>query len=339
MLDCSNQFKPKRYWSSILFVLVLSLTILLKGCSLGQSDELAPLKVGMNNWPGYAIALYAQQQGLFEQHGLQVQLVHFTNQQDNIRATLRGALDASFVPLWEVMQVDPGNDRPAFILVADVSSGSDGIVAQPEIKSIQQLKGKKVGIKLGTVSHLIILEALNAYKLRPQEIKIDDVLNSTSMHKMETQELDAAVLWEPSLSETATKIGGNIIFTTKDVDSLVIDGLASRLSFVDAHQAELSQFILAWFDALDDLKNDSERVFSVIAQELNQTTESFAQDYGGLKPGDRVMNQKMFAGHLNKSKEKIIQLLKADSRHNRIIRQDVVFDARPLNNALKNRKS
>ena len=335
MLHQFPKFNHKKFLPSILFVLVLSLTILLKGCG---STQLATLKVGMNNWPGYAIALYAQQQGMFEQRGLQVKLVNFTNQQDNIRATLRGALDASFVPLWEVMQVDPGNDKPAFILVADVSAGSDGIVAQPEIKSIDKLKGKKVGTKLGTVSHLILLEALGSRDIKPDEIEIEDVINATSMHKMKSKELDAAVLWEPNLSETAQEMKGNIIFTTKDVESLVIDGLATRSSFVDAHQAELSQFILAWFDALEALERDPEEVFSVIAQELEQSKESFAEDYSGLKPGDRAMNQQMFAGQLEKSKQKIIQLLKEDSRHSRIIRKDVVFDARPLNNALKNWK-
>ncbi len=339
MLACFSRFNHKRFLPSILFVLVFSLTILLKGCGLGQSDRLATLKVGMNNWPGYAIALYAQQQGLFEQRGLLVKLVHFNNQQDNIRATLRGALDASFVPLWEVMQVDPGNDKPAFILVADVSAGSDGIVAQPEIKSIEDLRGKKVGTKLGTVSHLILLEALGSKGIQPDEIEIENVINATSMHKLKSKELDAAVLWEPSLSQTAREMEGNIIFTTKDVDSLVIDGLATRSSFVDAHQAELSQFILAWFDAMEALERDPEGVFAVIAEEVEQSKESFARDYRGLKPGDRAMNQKMFAGRLKQSKQKIIQLLERDPRHNRTIRKDVVFDARPLNDALKNWKS
>ena len=336
MLHHFFKFNHKKFLPSIIFVLVFSLTIVLKGCG---STQLATLKVGINNWPGYAIALYAQQQGLFEQRGLEVKLVNFTNQQDNIRATLRGALDASFVPLWEVMQVDPGNDKPAFILVADVSAGSDGIVAQPEIKSIGELKGKKVGTKLGTVSHLILLEALGSQNIKPNAIEIDNVINATSKHKMKSKELDAAVLWEPTLSETAREIGGNIIFTTKDVESLVIDGLATRSSFVDSHQAELSQFILAWFDALDALERGPEEVFAVIAQELDQSKESFAEDYSGLKPGDRAMNQKMFAGQLEKSKQKIIELLKEDSRHSRIIRKDVVFDARPLNSALHNGKS
>ena len=93
---------------------------------------------------------------------------------------------------------------------------------------------------------------------------------------------------------------------------------------------------MAWFDAINALENDSNQVFEVIAQELDQSKESFAKDYSGLKPGDRAMNKKMFGGYLRKSKQKIVQLLEDDPRHNRIIREDIVFDARPLNNALKN---
>ena len=329
----------KQFLTSSLFLLALLLSLSLKGCFVAQNNQVATLKVGMNNWPGYALALYAREKGLFEQRGLKVKLTRFNNQQDNIRATLRGTLDASFVPLWEVMQVDPANDRPAFVLVADVSFGSDGIVSQPGIKSIKELKGKRIGAKLGTVSHLILLEALNAHNLEPSQVTIQDYLNETSLHKLKEKELDAAVLWEPSLSTLAQEINGNIIFTTKDVDSLVIDGLASRQSFVDSHQEELSKFILAWFDAIQAWQSNPNEVFSIIAEQLGQSSKSFAQDYAGLKQGDIAMNQKMFAGHLNKAKEQIIRLLEEDPRHSRVIREDVVFDARPLNTAIETWKS
>ena len=339
MSDISLRCNLKQFFSSSLFLLALLLSLSLKGCFLAQNEQVATLKIGMNSWPGYAIALYAQEKGLFEQRRLKVELAHFNNQQDNIRATLRGTLDASFVPLWEVMQVDPENDRPAFVLVTDVSFGSDGIVSQPGIKSIKQLKNKTVGAKLGTVSHLILLEALNAHNLKPNEVKIQDSLNENSLHKMKEKDLDAAVLWEPSLSNLAQEINGNIIFTTKDVDSLVIDGLASRQSFVDSHQEELSQFILAWFDAIQALQSNPDEVFTIIAEQIDQTSESFAQDYAGLKQGNIAMNQKMFAGHLDKAKEQIIHLLQEDPRHSRVIREDVVFDARPLNTAIETWKS
>ncbi|WP_332954025.1 hypothetical protein [Microcoleus sp. AR_TQ3_B6] len=45
---------------------------------------------------------------------------------------------------------------------------------------------------------------------------------------MQQGRLNAAVLWQPLLGETAQSIKGNSIFTTQEVESLVIDILVSR---------------------------------------------------------------------------------------------------------------
>lgn len=318
-----------------LFFITIASTTFIHGCVANPNRSLTTLRVGMNNWPGYAIALYAKDRGLFEKRGLNVELVRFNNQQDNIRATLRESLDASFVPLWEAMQVDPGNDRPAYLMAADISYGSDGIVARSEVKSIADLRGKTVGAKLGTVSHLILLEALKSQNLQPQDVEIKDVSNDTAVQLLKDGQIDAAVVWEPVLGQTAQEIQGSIIFTTKDVDSLVIDGLATRASFANEHQAELTQFILAWFDAIHTVETQPDAVFENVAQQLGQTPESFKQDYSGLKKGDIALNQRLFDGRLQEAKEDIIQLLKADPRHRQVIREDIEINDRPMKAAIQ----
>ena len=326
----SRQLAKLRSKSSrIIFLTLLLVSIFfslsIKGCIFSREAQLEPLRIGLNNWPGYAIMFYAQETGIFAKRGLSVELVRFNNQQDNVRAMLRGALDASFVPFWEVMQADPGENKPVYLLVADVSYGSDGIVAQSPIKSVKELKGKQVGTKLGTVSHLILLEALNAHQLQPLDVEIDNILNETAVEKLQAGSLDAAVLWEPTLHNTAKAIQGNVIFTTREVDSTVVDGLVSSASFVTAHKAVLTKLLLAWFDTIHAVETEPETVFEIVGQKIGQTGESFAEDYAGLRPGDLEMNQRMFGsdGRLSAVKETIIRLLQADPRHSNVIRQDV----------------
>jgi len=217
--------KKIRFIALGLFAFLTAIALTLKGCSPTNESSLKPFKVGMNSWPGYQIALYAKEAGLFRKHGLDVEFVRLLNQQDNIRATMRGAQDASFVPLPEVMQVDDTEDKPVFVMVVDISAGSDGIAAAPDIKSVKDLKGKKVSAKLGTVSHLILLEALKANQLNPTDVEIVDVINERGAAKLKSGEISAATLWEPSMANTAKAVGGKVIYTTADVDSVVIDGL------------------------------------------------------------------------------------------------------------------
>jgi NitT/TauT family transport system substrate-binding protein len=268
----------KSIWK-VLFVLTFAIAILFNGCS--QTQELKTMRVGMNSWPGYSIALYAKEAKLFEKRGLNVELIRFNNQQDNIRATIRGAQDMSFVPLWEVMQVDSNNDKPVVVLVADISAGSDGIVARAGIESVKDLKGKKVGVKLSTVTHLILLEALKSQQLKPEDVEIQDVSNERGLELLKAGKLDAAVVWEPSLSKTAKQIGGKVIFTTKDVDSLVIDSLVTGANTIKSNQESVTKFIMAWFDAIHAVNTIPDQVFESIGRQIKQTKETAAIDYSG----------------------------------------------------------
>jgi NitT/TauT family transport system substrate-binding protein len=268
----------KSIWK-VLFVLTFAIAILFNGCS--QTQELKTMRVGMNSWPGYSIALYAKEAKLFEKRGLNVELIRFNNQQDNIRATIRGAQDMSFVPLWEVMQVDSNNDKPVIVLVADISAGSDGIVARAGIESVKDLKGKKVGVKLSTVTHLILLEALKSQQLKPEDVEIQDVSNERGLELLKAGKLDAAVVWEPSLSKTAKQIGGKVIFTTKDVYSLVIDSLVTGANTIKSNQESVTKFIMAWFDAIHAVNTIPDQVFESIGRQIKQTKETAAIDYSG----------------------------------------------------------
>lgn len=328
------------WWLGGLFLIALITSLILNACSPGQA-RLQPLKVGITPWPGFDIALYAREAGLFQKNGLDVELVRFENQQDSARAVLRGSLDAAFASLWDVMQVDPGNDKPVVIMVSNISHGADGMIAQPGIQSVKDLRGKRVGAKLGTVNHLILLEALKLHQVNPREITIEDVSNETAAQMMEQGKLDGAVLWEPMLGETAKKIKGNIVFTTKDLDSLVIDTLMSRSQVVNSKQAELTRFISTWFEVMAAVDTKPDEVFEQVGKVLGQSGESFASDYSGLKKGDIEMQKRMFQseGRLRGATQQLAQLLREDPRHGRMAREDVEISAEPVMAAIEGWKS
>ena len=322
---------------SSLFSIVLLLTVLLHSCVFQQSSPTKSLRIGISQWPGFDVALYAKEAGLFEKRNLDIEFVRFDNQQDSSRAVLRGRLDAAFVALWDVMQVTPGNDNPVFVMVTNVSAGADGIVTQPEIKSLEDLRGKQVGVKLGTVNHLILLEALKKHQIEPTALQVKDVSNETSAQLMAKGEIDGAVLWEPLLGETAKNIGGNIAYTTRELDSLVIDGLMSSSSIVNEKQEEFTQFILAWFDLMHVLSVNPDEVYELVSQQLDQNSDDFAKDYAGLDKGDIEMNRQMFKtnGRLQEAVESMTKLLREDPRHGRIIREDIQINPESVNAAIE----
>jgi len=321
---------------AIIFFAIL-IAIAIKACSFNQEPKLKTFKVGLNSWPGYQVALYAQEAGIFRKHGLDVEFIRFLNQQDNIRATMRGSQDASFVPLPEVMQVDSTEDKPVFVMVVDISAGSDGIAASPEIQSVKDLKGKKVSAKLSTVSHLVLLEALQANQLSPQDVEIVDVINERGIKLLKEGTISASTLWEPAMTKVAKEVGGKVIFTTADVDSLVIDGFATRSSLINSKQKELVSFIESWFEVMKAIDTKPDEVFASVAQQLKMKPEEFKEDYKGLKKGDLKMNQRMFEGkRLQEAYQQSLKLLSSDPRHGRNLRKDVEINSTIFTKASKN---
>ncbi len=111
----------------------LSNMVMGTGLALGHwgcqpTPQITNLRIGINDWIGYAIARYAQKAGIMEKRGLQIDLIEFVNLQDATRAMLQGSLDATFSTIWDLMSTSVTSVQPVILLVTNVSHGSDGIV-------------------------------------------------------------------------------------------------------------------------------------------------------------------------------------------------------------------
>lgn len=299
--------------------------------------SLTTLKIGLNNWPGFTVINYAQENGILAKRGLKVELNYFDNLQDATRAMMRGYLDLTFTSLSDLMLAEPMSDRPVLLLVTNISAGADGILAKPTIKSIENLQGKKIASKLGTINHLILLEALHLHKVNPMAVQISDVSIATGITELLNGKVDAAVLWEPELSAIARKSRGNIIFTTKETDSIVIDVIASKADFVGSHRSQLIQLMLAWFDLMATIEQQPNQVFTWMEKKYKLNPGDFAHSYRGLTKGDRTLNARMFGQEkrLENALLETNQLWQSDRRHSRIVRKDIMIDPIPVNTAIQ----
>ncbi|MGA1622550.1 MAG: ABC transporter substrate-binding protein [Synechocystis sp.] len=311
-------FPVSRWLKFLLSAFLVAIAVLgIKSCTL-IAPPLQPLTIGYSTWPGYQVLLYAQANGLFEKRGLTVKLNRYDFIPDNLRATMRGYQDASFAPLSEMLQADYNGEVPEIILAADISAGSDGIVARPGITSLPDLIGKKVSARSGTITYLVLLEALASQGIDPSQVEIVNVANQHGIQLLQQGEIDAATLWEPDLSSTVAKTGGQVIYTTAEVDSIVFDGLATRSDVSAKKRKELVQFIKVWFEIMDAIDANADEVFATVAEALQVNPAEFAQDYSGLKKGDRDLNERLLiAGELTQVIEQNHELISKDPNHGR----------------------
>ena len=254
----------------------------------------APLKVGLAQWPGYDVIWYGAAERLFEERGVAVRFVRMDHQKDATRALLRGRMDGVFTSVWDLFVSGAAADQVKVVLVTNVSSGSDGVVVRNGLANMAELRGKTVAARLGSINQLILAEAMEAHGLGAGDVRIRDVSNDIAYQDFLDGEVDAAVLWQPLLGRAARRSGGEVVFTTADVDSLVIDTLTiTKRSSLD-RQGDWRRFMLAWLDIMHALETRPEQVFRSVAQSLGQDASDFAADYAGLVKGDAGLNVAQF---------------------------------------------
>jgi NitT/TauT family transport system substrate-binding protein len=298
----------------------------------GSGDEALTLRIGVSQWPGFDVMHHARKERLFEQRGLTVEWMTFDNQPESTRAVTRGSVDAAFSSVWDTIHVDAGKDSPVLILVTDVSHGADGITARPGIASMADLRGKRVAVRLGTITQLILTEALALHGMTPDDIEMVDIDMQETERLMDEGAIDATVSWEPKLSRITAKTSGATVFTTREVDSLAVDGLVTSQKALDHKREALIRLLMVWLDVMHDLETRPDQVYANAGAAIGVDAGTFASSYAGLERGDRSLNEEMFG------QGRLLRAIRAHNElprpHGRTVRSDAIFDAEILTAAL-----
>ncbi|MFW5681758.1 MAG: ABC transporter substrate-binding protein, partial [Phycisphaeraceae bacterium] len=109
-----------------------------------------PLRVGHDYWIGYSGVFIADEMGFFEDEGVEVRFTSFAGPGDSLPPLIAGHLDLNLTTLHNLALVAGREGGPPLelVYVIDSSHGADAVVAKPEIKSVRDLKGKKIAVTL-----------------------------------------------------------------------------------------------------------------------------------------------------------------------------------------------
>lgn len=96
---------------------------------------------------------------------------------------------------------EPSNPRGEAIIVPEDSS----------IKSVEDLKGKKVALNKGSNVHYLLVKALEKYGVDYEDIETAFLPPSDARAAFEKGAVDAWVIWDPFLAEAQRKTGARIL--------------------------------------------------------------------------------------------------------------------------------
>lgn len=169
----------------------------------GDAQEVTFGYIGDYN--GASLLAIAEEQELWEKHGLEVNAKVFTNGPLQIQALGTGDLDFGYIGPGAFWLPASGQAK---IVAINTLGNADRVIAQPGITSLQQLKGKTVGVPEGTSGDMILTLALEQAGLTKKDVKIVNMDASTIVSAFASRQIQAAGFWYPAIATIKKQVPG-----------------------------------------------------------------------------------------------------------------------------------
>ena len=232
------------------------LATVLAGLVCGSTAFAAePLKIGYSDWPGWAAWEIAIEKQWFKEEGVAVKFEWF-DYVASMDAFAAGKLDGVGMTNGDALVTGSTGAKSVMILMNDYSNGNDMIIGGPGIGSIKELKGKKVGVEVGFVSHLLLLNALEKNGMTETDVELVNVPTNETPQVLASGDVDAIVAWQPSSGQALSLVpGSKAIYTSADEPGLIYDLLAVSPASLDSRRDDWKKVIKVWYRAVAYLKD------------------------------------------------------------------------------------
>ena len=266
------------------FFPVALLLILLFGCySDSKPKDIEELTIAFQEWVGYGPLYLAAEKGFFKDEGLRLKFID--EQLDSARrdAFLAGMLDCEAGTIDLLISKRAQGASIVAVMELDLSYGSDGIVVNEEIKSLEDLSGKKVVLTRGDVGENFI-----AYLFKKQGLSLDGV-TIISRRLEDVAEVfleggaDAVVTWQPWIAKALKRPGSHILVTSRDEPGIIIDVLNVREDLLKTNPGSIKKLMRGWFKAVAWYKQHPQEASEIVAKYYNISPQAYQEQVKGLK--------------------------------------------------------
>ncbi|MEB3371848.1 aliphatic sulfonate ABC transporter substrate-binding protein [Saccharopolyspora mangrovi] len=231
----------KRWLAGLLAGLAVALT----GCGGGSAaDEVRFGYIGDYN--GASLLAVAEDQKLWDKHGLSADISVFNNGPLQIQALGSGDLDFGYIGPGAMWLPASGQAK---VVAMNTLGNADRVIAQPGTNSMADLRGKTIGVPQGTSGEMILDLALREAGMTEKDVKVVPMEASTIVSAFSAKRIDAAGFWYPAIDIIKQQVPGLV-------------ELARNSDF--AGQLEFPTAFVAGNEVVDGQQDKARRVLAVL---------------------------------------------------------------------------
>jgi NitT/TauT family transport system substrate-binding protein len=255
--------------------------------------------IGMSGWTGFAPLTLAKDAGIFKKNGVDA-TIKMIPQKDRHLAIKSGDIQCAATTVETWISWNAAGVATVQVFQLDKSYGADGLAARADIKSVKDLKGKKVAAWApGTAPYFLLSWVLRKNGMSIKDVTVVSLDPQAAANAFITgQDIAAAATYEPYLSAVRAKPeSGKILVTTLDYP-MVMDTFGCTPEFIAKNRKTVEAVTKSYFEALEMIAKEPAKSNEIMGAAVKQSGEQFAKSASYLRWQDKAANQKFFAGEI-----------------------------------------
>jgi NitT/TauT family transport system substrate-binding protein len=220
-----------------------------------QAAEKSSFRIAWSIYVGWMPWGYAADSGIMkkwaDKYGIEVEIVQINDYIESINQYTAGAFDGCVMTNMDALTIPAagGVDSTALI-VGDFSNGNDGIVLKGK-DAVTDLEGQNVNLVELSVSHYLLARALDSVGLAERDLTVVNTSDADIVSIFaSSDDVTAAVTWNPQLSQIAEMPGANKVFDSSDIPGEIIDLLVVNTETLADNPKLGMALVGAWYEVM-----------------------------------------------------------------------------------------
>ena len=208
--------------------------------------------------PVFSAYYVAQEEGLFKKHGLDVRINTGPSGSAMVAFLVNGQIESAFGS--EIAGVANHNLDPNVVMVAQATRLVRWLaVVGRNIDTLDQLKGKKVGVARGSGGEVFWLAMLDKLKLNAADYTVVNVEAPEMVAALERGNIDAYAVWEPWVTRGLAAVKNTKVL--RDQEGILEQGVYIYMNrgWLTKNPAQAEAFMRALVEATDIINKDRKR--------------------------------------------------------------------------------
>lgn len=275
------------------FLSVCVLLIVSTGLASCSKEADEPLRVASSPWPGYEPIYLARDIGYLTR--VQANVFELPSSDITLESFRNHSADMATLTLDETLDLLASGVKLRVLFAMDVSNGADAVMATPDIKTLADLKGKRIVVENIPLGVYMLTRTLDAAKLTRDDVQVIPSAENKHPEMYRQGKADAFITFDPFKARLAA-MGAHVIFDSSKIPNEIFDLMVVHEDVYLARREEVCGVARQWFRTLEYMKKSPEDASQRIGKRLGVSAAQYQSMVGGITTPALQDNLRLLAG-------------------------------------------